>query len=105
MEVKMVKNNNLRKGQSEIEGNLLVIGDTFLPYDFMNWRECCNFLIDKCYGMKKAMTLVAKDKEHLEMRCPLTGEYLTVLGSTDDLERIDREFILQNLYRRDKHSS
>ncbi len=101
----MALNNELRKGQSEIEGNLLVIGDTFLPYDFMNWRECCNFLIDKCYGMKKAMTLVAKDKEHLEMRCPLTGEYLTVLGSTIDLERIDREFILQNLYRRDKHSS
>ena len=40
------------------EGELLVIGDTFLPYDFLNWRECCNYLIDKCYGMKRAMTLV-----------------------------------------------
>lgn len=89
----------MKKGDSIIEGNLLVIGDTFLPYDFLSWRECCNFLIDKCYGMTRAMTLVAKDKEHLEMRCPLTGEYLTVLGAQEDLERIHRTFILQNLYR------
>jgi hypothetical protein len=89
----------IRRGDNVVEGNLLVIGDTFLPYDFMTWKECCNFLIDKCYGMKKAMTLVLKDKEHLELRCPLTGEYLTVLASPEDLERIHRTFILQNLYR------
>ena len=94
----------LKRGDNIIEGNLLVIGDTFIPYDFMTWRECCNFLIDKCYGMTKAMTLVKKDKEHLEMRCPLTGEYLTVLGSTEDLEAIHRTFILQNLYRPYKRS-
>ena len=93
-----------RLGESIIEGNLLVIGDNFSPYDFLNWRECCNFLIDKCYGMKRAMTLVEKDKEHLEMRCPLTGEYLTILAGPEDLERIHRTFILQNLYRQDRHS-
>lgn len=92
------------RGKSVIEGNLLVIGDTFSPYDFLSWRECCNFLIDKCYGVTRGMTLLKKDKEHLEMRCPLTGEYLTVLASTEDLERIHRTFILQNLYRLDKHS-
>jgi hypothetical protein len=100
-----MEDNKMKKGENLIEGNLLVIGDTFLPYDFMNWRECANFLIDKCYGMKRAMSLITKDKEHLELRCPLTGEYLTVLASTKDLERIHNEFILQNLYRRDKHSS
>lgn len=82
------------------EGELLVIGDTFVPYDFTNWRECCNFLIDKCYGMKRAMTLIKRDKEHLEMRCPLTGEYLTVLASPENLELIHRQFILMNLYRK-----
>lgn len=92
------------RGKSVIEGNLLVIGDTFSPYDFLTWRECCNFLIDKCYGTTRAMTLIKKDKEHLELRCPLTGEYLTVLASTEDLERIHRTFILQNLYRLDKRS-
>lgn len=86
------------------EGELLVIGDTFLPYDFNNWRECMNFLIDKCYGIKRAMTLITRDKEHLELRCPLTGEYLTVLASTENLERIHTQFIIQNLYRLCKHS-
>jgi hypothetical protein len=95
----------IKRGDNIIEGNLLVIGDTFSPYDFMNWKECCNFLIDKCYGMKRAMLLIKKDKEHLELRCPLTGEYLTVLASTEDLERIHREFILQNLYRPNTRSS
>lgn len=89
--------------QYQQAGELLVIGDTFLPYDFMNWRECCNYLIDKCYGMKRAMTLIKKDKEHLELRCPLTGEYLTVLASEENLENIHRVFILQNLYRPYKH--
>lgn len=85
-------------------GELLVIGDTFSPYDFSNWRECCNFLIDKCYGMKKAMSLIKRDKEHLELRCPLTGEYLTVLASSENLEKIHRTLILQNLYRPYRHS-
>lgn len=91
-----------KRGDSIVEGTLLVIGDTYAPYDFLNWRECCNYLIDKCYGMKRAMTLIIKDKEHLEMRCPLTGEYLTVLGPPEDLECIHRTFILQNLYRQQK---
>lgn len=91
-----------KRGYSIIEGNILVIGDTTTPYDFWTWREAANFLIDKCYGMKKAMYLVEKDKEHLVLRCPLTGEYLTVLGSEADLEKINRTFILQNLYRQDK---
>lgn len=82
-----------------LEGGILVIGDTFTPYDFRNWQEACNFLIDKCYTMKRAMILMEKNSERLELRCPLTGEYLTVLGSTDDLEHIHRTFILQNLYR------
>ena len=94
-----IERTDIKRGENIIEGNLLVIGDTFSPYDFMNWRECANFLIDKCYGTTRAMTLIAKDKEHLEMRCPLTGEYLTVLASPEDLERIHRTFILQNLYR------
>lgn len=98
----VMKKVSIKRGENIIEGNLLVIGDSFSPYDFLTWRECCNFLIDKCYGMKKAMTLVQKDKEHLELRCPLTGEYLTVLASTDDLEHIHRTFILQNLYRQHK---
>lgn len=84
-------------------GDLIIITDAYTPYDFRNWRECVNFLIDKCYGMKRAMTLVAKDKEHLELRCPLTGEYLTVLADETNLEKVHQQLILQNLYRRGTH--
>lgn len=93
-----------KRGQSVIEGKVLIIGDDYAPYDFFNWREAANFLIDKCYGMKRAMKFIEKDKEHLEVRCPLTGEYLTVLGDEDDLEHIHLTLILHNLYRQDKHS-
>ena len=99
-----IKKVDYKRGESVIEGALLIIGDDFSPYDFRDWQECCNFLIDKCYGMKRAMKLIKKDSEHLEMRCPLTGEYLVVLGNAEDLEHIHRTFILQNLYRHDKHS-
>ena len=99
-----VKPREIERQKQIIEGNILIIGDTYTPYDFNNWREACNYLYDKCYGITRAMTLIKKDKEHLEMRCPLTGEYLTVLGSPEDLEHIHRTFILQNLYRLYKHS-
>lgn len=87
-----------------IYGVLIVLTDAYTPYDFRNWRECVNFLIDKCYGIKRGMTLVEKDKEHLELRCPLTGEYLTVLASEANLEKVHQQLILQNLYRRGTHS-
>ena len=87
-----------------IYGELIVLTDAYTPYDFRNWRECVNFLIDKCYGIKRGMTLVEKDKEHLELRCPLTGEYLTVLASEANLEKVHQQLILQNLYRRVTHS-
>jgi hypothetical protein len=86
------------------EGEILVIGDTFAPYDFTNWRECVNYLIDKNYGIKRGMSLIQKDKEHLELRCPLTGEYLTVLASPENLEKIHTQLIIQNLYRPNKCS-
>ena len=82
-----------------ILGNMLVITDSYTPYDFRNWRECTNFIIDKCYGIKRALSLIKKDKEHLEVRCPLTGEYLTILGSEESLEKVHQQLILQNLYR------
>lgn len=86
------------------EGDILAIGDTFAPYSFEDWRQCGNFIIDKCYGTKRALTLVEKDEEHLDLRCPLTGEYLTVLAGPDDLEEIHEMLISQNLYRREKRS-
>lgn len=93
------------KYHSVIEGKLLVIADHCdIPYDFHNWRECCNFLIEKCYNLKHAMTLVERDEEHIEMMCPYTAEDLVILGSKQDLEQINNMFILQGLYRRHKHS-
>lgn len=97
-----VKPREIERQKQIIEGNILIIGDTYTPYDFNNWREACNYLYDKCYGITRAMTLIKKDKEHLELRCPLTGEYLNVLASEDDLAAIDEFFTRHNLYRRDR---
>lgn len=86
-----------------IEGNILIIGDSFLPYDFRNWREAANYVIDRCCGVIRGLDLIEKNKEHLEVRCPLGGEYLDIVGSEEDLEMIHRTLILQNLYRHSKH--
>lgn len=84
-------------------GNMLIITEDYTPYDFNNWRECTNFIIDKCYGVKRGLSLIEKDKEHLELRCPLTGEYMTVLGSAETIERVHTNLIVQNLYRPNKY--
>lgn len=49
--------------------------------------------------LKKSLRLVEKDSEHLTIRCPLSGDYLEIVGEKDDLEWLDNELRKQGWYR------
>lgn len=87
-----------------VENEILVYCGDFAPYDFNNWRECCNFLWDRVYGLEKATTLIDYKKGCLIIKTPLTGDKLTVQGRETEIEQVHRWFILRNLYRPYTHS-
>lgn len=91
---------------SPVEGRIMVsVSECLLPYDFMDTDNCCKFIEDKCYDTVACLSFLKREKGHLDLRCPLTGEFLTVYASEEDLNYIDEFLIQHNLYRRGTRSS
>ena len=59
-----------------------------------------NLLEYRCQNIKNSLRLVEKDNEHLKVRCPLSGDYLDVVGTAEELEWIDTQLSIKNWYRR-----
>ena len=64
----------------------------------MNMRTL-KYVTSRAQGLKKSLRLVEKDSEHLTIRCPLSGDYLEIVGEKDDLEWLDNELRKQGWYR------
>lgn len=82
------------------ENELVVIGETFAAYEFRNWRECCNFLMEKVYNLEGATTLLERKKDTMKIKCPLSGNVLTIMGTDDGIEAVYKFFVLMKLFRR-----
>lgn len=78
---------------------MTILTDTFIPYEYDNKRDVLNFVISRCQGLQKSLRLVEKDNEHLLVRCPLSGDYLGILGTPQELEWVDTELRKRNWYR------
>lgn len=39
------------------------------------------------------------DNEHLDLRCPLSGDYITVVGEQEDLDWLHAELTKRRWYR------
>ena len=71
----------------------------YTPYHYVSRYETFNYVKSRAQGLKKSLRLVEKDSEHLTIRCPLSGDYLEIVGEKDDLEWLDKELRKQNWYR------
>lgn len=60
--------------------------DTTVPYEFAHKEDCLRHVTLRCHGIKKSLTFVEKDKEHLCVRCPLSGDYLEIFGKSIEIE-------------------
>lgn len=78
---------------------MIIFTGTYIPYEYENKRDVLSYLISRCHNLKKSLRLVEKDNEHLTIRCPLSGDYLEVLGNPNELNWIDDELRKQNWYR------
>lgn len=78
---------------------MTVITDTYIPYEFNNKYECLKHVESRCHGLKKSLRFVEMDNEHLELRCPLSGDYITITGEPDELCWLHNELAKRNWYR------
>lgn len=83
--------------KDKVRGKILVVGGSFLPYDFNTWQDCAKYLGDRSKNLKRSIHYVKRDNEHLVVQVPF-GEFLTIVANSDDLEKIHQYLILQNLY-------
>lgn len=78
---------------------MTIFTDTYIPYEFDNKQQCLKYVENRCNGIKKALRKVEKNNEHLKVRCPLSGDYLDIVGTTSELEWMDNQLKVLNLYR------
>ena len=78
---------------------MTIFTGNYVPYEYANRCETLKYVTSRALGLKKSLRLVEKDSEHLTIRCPLSGDYLEIVGEKDDLEWLDNELRKQGWYR------
>jgi hypothetical protein len=78
---------------------MTIITDTFIPYEFDNKIDCLKHVESRCHNLKHSLCFIEMDNEHLTVRCPLSGDYLEIVGATDDLNWLHAELSKRRWYR------
>lgn len=78
---------------------MTIFTGTFNPYEYVNKRDALWHIESRCHGLKKSLRFVEKDNEHLTVRCPLSGDYLEITGTKDELDWLDNELRKRQWYR------
>lgn len=78
---------------------MIIKTTAYIPYEFENKYECLKYIEERCKDIKKSLRRIEKDNEHLIIRCPLSGDYLEVLGTSEELDWIDKTLQVRNWYR------
>lgn len=78
---------------------MTIVNDTYIPYEYDDKFECLKHVESRCHGIKKSLRFIEKDNEHLTVRCPLSGDYLEILGTPEELDWLHNELIKKRWYR------
>ena len=78
---------------------MTIFTGTFIPYEYNDKRDVYKYVTARCHDIKKSLRFITKDSEHLEVRCPLSGDYLEIVGTTDEIDWLDNELKIRGWYR------
>lgn len=78
---------------------MTIFTDTFMPYEFDNKVDALTHIENRCCGLKKSLRFVSMNKEHLVVRCPLSGDYLDIIGEEHEIEWVHNELSKRRWYR------
>jgi hypothetical protein len=96
----------IKMGIKEVMAMLIGINDlsVILPYEFSTQFKCYDFIVQKAMGMRNCFICEERKKEHLIIRCPLTNEQMTIVGTEREIQWLHNRLIGLNLYRPDIRS-
>lgn len=81
---------------------MIIATETYIPYEY-NKFETLKYIESRCHAIKKSLRFVElnleKDSGHLCVRCPLSGDYLDIFGTKDEVEWLDKELRVRKWYR------
>ena len=78
---------------------MTIFTGTYIPYEYSNKYDVLKYIESRCHKIKKSLRFVEKDNEHLTVRCPLSGDYLDITGSQEDIDWLDSELKRRQWYR------
>ena len=78
---------------------MIIFTETYIPYEYESKHDTLKYIESRCHGIKKSLRFIEKDNEHLTVRCPLSGDYLDILGSEEDLNWLHNELRKRKWYR------
>lgn len=73
--------------------------ETFVCAEFETKRETLKYVEFRCQKLLKSLKRIEKNSEHLIVRCPLSGEYLEIVGTPAELDWLDEELKKRNWYK------
>ena len=73
--------------------------DAFICAEYETKQETLKYIEFRCQKLQKSLRRVEKNSEHLIVRCPLSGDYLEVIGTPAELDWLDNELRKRNWYR------
>lgn len=79
---------------------MTIITDTYVPYEFESRQDCLKYIEARTCDIKHSLRFIEKDSEHLTIRCPLSGDYLDIIGTPADIKWIDAQLRIKQWYRR-----
>lgn len=78
---------------------MTIFTDTFIPYVFGTKYETLEYVVGRAQGLKRSLRLIEKDKEHLTIRCPVSGDYIEIVGTESEIRWLHDQLTVRNWYR------
>ena len=78
---------------------MTIFTGTYIPYEFDDKHDVLKHIESRCHGLKKSLRLIEKDTEHLTVRCPVSGDYMEIVGDVEELQWLDEELHRRGWYR------
>lgn len=77
---------------------MTIITEAYIPYEY-DKHEVLKYIESRCHNIKKSLRFIEKDNGQLTVRCPLSGDYLDITGTPEEIDWLDSELEKRLWYR------
>ena len=78
---------------------MIIFTEDYISYEYNSRYDCLRYIESRCKNIKKSLRFVEMDNEHLRVRCPLSGDYLEITGTVEELNWLHAELTKRKWYR------